>query len=218
MNGVPAVIVKKTGFFSALAKGFFSLLTVAVVCGAGLGFYGMRIFEKNSDRVFDGAMDVLKNLPEWQKWRATLPPVLADVLDDHRDVAYRQKLDIQVRALEPSREGDATSRRQNTPRIVIEVDNQGDQVVTMLAMRIALLDEDGVPVDSFTSYVATPIAASDWDRQLRGPILPGSQRVAAHWRPDAWEGLKVQTEVVDLRVAGDAAEGDAVGTPARKSP
>ena len=49
-------------------------------------------------------------------------------------------------------------------------DNTGDETVSMVAVRVAVLNEDGVPACEWTEVVATPSAV---EGPWREPILSG---------------------------------------------
>ena len=90
--------------------------------------------------------------------------LLADAIDDRRDLSYRPHIDATIDLL-------GEGSRSVTP--VVEVTNNGNQIVSLLSMRVSLEDEDGIPSREMTVYAATPVAIdSDW----RGPLLPGSKR------------------------------------------
>ena len=98
-------------------------------------------------------------------WQQALPPALADALDDRRDLTYRRSVDVSVDLI------DGANSRMTTP--VVEVVNRGDKVITLLCLRVAVEDEQGIPTREMTVYAATPLAI---DSEWRGPLLPGSTR------------------------------------------
>ena len=154
------VVVKKGGFFSALAYGVFGTLIAAVICGSGLGLYGLNIADRKSSEAITLGQALLGSIPDIQQ---SLPPILADLLNDQRDLSYRGELAISARIV-----GD-----EDRSRLVIEVANKGSKAVTLMSMRVTLDDKDGVPLRDLTTYVATPIAVED---EWRGPLLPDSTR------------------------------------------
>jgi hypothetical protein len=80
---------------------------------------------------------------------------------------------------------------------VVTVTNRGSEIVSVLALRVVLVDEAGVPVEQEVSYAATPLACHD---EWPGPILPGETRryrVREHVRAT---GLTPQIEVTEVRV------------------
>jgi len=72
----------------------------------------------------------------------------------------------------------------------------------MLAVRVAALNDQGLPVREWTELVATPIAIEDW----RGPLFPNKTRyvvVQAGWRGFGMDRLVSFTgvaEVSEIRV------------------
>ncbi len=193
MSTMPAVIVKKGGFFSALFSGFFGFLIAVVVCSTVLGFYALHIVDSTAGSVLGLTVDVVSGLPQWQQY---LPPMLAETLDDHRAPEYREQVDISVRTL-PSPED---SSREVT---VITVANNGAETITVLAMNVMLENEDGVPISERRVYAATPITIDEDD--WRGPLLPAESRrfVVRHQGRrghDHPAGLQATINVAELRL------------------
>lgn len=190
MSGSPAVVVNKGGFLSAIVKGLFGTLMVLLICGTMLGLSGLWFADKQITRVTHmGAAvseKVLEVLPEWQK---VLPPAIADALNDRRAPEYRDKLQINARL--------ASARQRKI--VVLEVANNGDEIVSLLPIRIAVEDSGGVPIRDFALYAATPFqACDDWP----GPMLPqGGTRKMSLCAGDVPEDAKVTIEITDVRVS-----------------
>jgi hypothetical protein len=186
MNMGPAVIVKKGGFLSALAYGFFGTLTTIIICGSGLAFYGLHIVDSKSDTLVGLAQTAFESFPDIVK---SLPPVFADALNDHRDPEYRDFLTTSVRIV-PDKDDDRYRR------IVVKVQNTGDKTVSLLSGHLVLEDADGVPIREFSTYVATPLAIED---EWRGPLFPGAKRQFSyrlkHPHPE-----QASLEISELRV------------------
>jgi len=77
-------------------------------------------------------------------------------------------------------------------------------VVSLLSLRVLLLDERGQVLSESQEWAATPFAA---DQGWRGPIMPGSRRLFVSNR--GWYGLNstndlnTQVEITELRVWND---------------
>lgn len=186
MSSMPSVIVRKGGFLSALAHGFFTFLTVATVSGMGIAAYTIWVADANIQRVMDALHGAATILPEW---RTKFPPALVDALCDRRDPAYREQLDIRVRLVGNGREG---------TRAVVEVNNKGSQTVSALAVRIVVSDQNQVPRHELVTYVATPIAldTAEW----RGPLLPHETRRFSREVGRVSAGWTASSEIAELRV------------------
>jgi hypothetical protein len=188
MSGVPTVIVRKGGFLSALFHGVFGFLTAVVVCVSVLGFYALHVVNSKASDLVALTGEVVSGLPEWQK---NLPPLLGDAFDSRRAVDYRDQIDVSVRtATSPSHSGREVA--------VIEVTNNGSETVTVLALNVVLEDQNGVPLQEFRTYAATPLAFNEDD--WRGPLLPGSTRKFARPCCGPVRGLKATVDVAELRV------------------
>ncbi|MGE0480156.1 MAG: hypothetical protein AB7Q17_06745 [Phycisphaerae bacterium] len=189
MQNYPGVVVKKHGFLSSVARGFFGLLGTVVVCGTGLAFYGLHIVDHKAAQLLAFGGGVIDKLPAWQQ---ALPPVLADAVRDRRAPEYREHVSVDARLVERT---DRSER--GGMRVVFDVKNDGDETVTVLGLRVVLADADGVPIREFSTYAATPLAIDgDW----RGPLLPGGGTRTMVERLYV-EGAKSATvEVTELRV------------------
>lgn len=182
---------KTRSFFSTLVVGLTCVLTTAIVCASAATIYGMRIVERNADNLFAFAGTSLAELPELAR---SLPPALADLLADRRTPGYVEQLDVSVSMAESPRGSGRLSP-------VIQVRNRGDQVVSLLSMRVTIVDEEGRPVAENNEWAATPLAADD---DWRGPLLPGSTRSFAadgcRVRSGWYDGeLRAQAEITDVR-------------------
>ncbi|MFO0838972.1 MAG: hypothetical protein U1D55_10645 [Phycisphaerae bacterium] len=186
MSSMPAVIVKKGGFLSSLAVGFFTCITTTVICGSVLGLYGMHIMNTKASQILSFGSGVIEKLPEWQK---ALPPAVAEAIHDRRAPEYRENVKVSVEA--------TPGRRADRGRVVVEVKNNGNEAISLLALRLVLEGGDGSPVGDMGTYAATPIMV---DGEWRGPILPGSTRrfVREYWEHDSV--TRASYEITELRV------------------
>lgn len=183
-------IVKRCGFFSAAAYGLFGFLTATVVCVAGLGVYTVHVVDRKIDTLLDTSRGALLALPEvLPEIQKALPPALADALHDRRDPDYRQNLAVEARV--------APHQDNEWQELILSVHNQGDETVSLLAVNVLLVGDDGVPVRSIVTYAATPITL---DQAWRGPILPGSVRQCVFKLWEVRPGLTARAEITDIRV------------------
>ena len=194
MNTGATVCVKKGGFFSAVATGFFGLLISTVVCATGLGFYSLYLVDHNAGRLITVAQGVMEVLPEWKD---RLPPVLADALNDAREPSYRDQLKVKC-------EVEHSGRGGREAVAVIEVENEGDRTVSMLAARVVLKDKAGVPVREIATRLVTPMQLND--TEWRGPLQPRETRIV-RLELDQDEGeLAPVLEITELRVFSNATQ------------
>lgn len=191
----PVVYARHTGrsFLSTLALGASAVAVTVVISGAAILLYGMNIADRKSENVLEAVEAAVRGLPEL---RESLPPVLADVLDDERRPDYVSELTVSARL--------ARTRTQPlSVRPVIEVENTGSEMVSLLSMNVTLLDANGLPLTSWTVWAATPFAA---DEGWVGPLLPGASRSiapGARWLEHGHiplEGLDVRVDISDVRV------------------
>ena len=186
MHSGPSVVVHKGGFLASVARGFFTLLTVLVICVSGLAGAGLWLVNRHMDRFASVGTEVLRLLPDWQ---AALPPALADAVHDRRAPEYREQLQLTARVIP----GDSSDE----PKLMLEVVNRGPQTVTMLAARVDF-ERDGVPVHTRLEYVITPLAIdkAEWP----GPLLPGETRRIVRRLKSADPGASLRIETCELRV------------------
>lgn len=193
MSASPSVVVKKGGAITALISGVFGTLIVCVICGAGLGFYAMNLADRKVSEFLQSGRTLLDVVPELRESFG----MVTDLLNDRRAPEYRRELDVSAEVA-PGR------GRHEECAIVVEVANNGDDVVTYLTARVVLEGADGTPLDEYRTFVATPISVPD--DQWRGPLLPGSvRRFAVPVRViGSARDLTATIEVTDLRTWNEA--------------
>jgi len=199
MSDYPKVTYKRHTFLSSLAMGLSAIVITIVISCTVLIIYGIHFAGDRSDRLISLVGDTIEDLPDL---REALPPALADVLDDRRDPGYVDELDISaVTALTPD--------RHNAVRTRIEVENKGDEIVSLLSLRIVIFGQDGRILSESNEWAATPIAADD---EWRGPLMPGSHRYfVSHSRSlpvFLGDDLRTEVEVTDVRVWNRSAAGN----------
>ncbi len=192
MSDQSPIIVKKHTFLSSAAQGLSSVVITLVICGTVLVVYGLHFAGEKADRVISLTETAIQGLPALQ---ASLPPAVADMLNDERRPDYGQHLAVTARLMtQPGSNG--------VRRTSIEIVNNGDEVVSMLSIRVIVVDEHEQIRSETQAWAATPIAVED---NWRGPILPGSRRYFVcrgshlhHVGPE--DDLKAEVEINELRV------------------
>lgn len=185
-EGGTTVVQKRMGFLSVAVMSISGILITVIACASGVAIYGLRIVDRKTDSALSFVQELARQLPEIQK---SLPPVLADAINDERQPDYLPNLAVSVRMIEPSSRG--------WDQGVVEVTNKGDKIVSMLSLRVIGLNENGDPVIEENTWAATPIQAdNDW----RGPILPNeTRRFPVHFY--SRNTLKnAKCEVTDIRI------------------
>ncbi|MCU0915082.1 MAG: hypothetical protein MUC88_11035 [Planctomycetes bacterium] len=192
MSDPAYITVRKHTFLSSAALGFSVIVVTLLVSCTAVLLYTVHLASEKSERVITLAQDAIKGLPELTQ---ALPPAVADMLDDQRRPDYCKELTITAQATpQPDDHGRV--------RTTVEIVNNGAEVVSLMSLRILLVDEENVPLCESQEWAATPFAADDgW----RGPILPGSRRhfvtYRGRWeRPNRTGDLRAEVEVTELRV------------------
>ncbi len=192
MSDPSYITLRKHTFLSSAAFGFSAIIVTLLVSCTVLLLYTVHVASDKSERVITLAQSALKGLPELTH---SLPPALADMLDDHRRPDYCKELTISAKVVAPP---DSHGRVRTT----VEVVNNGAEVVSLLSLRILILDEQNQLLCESQEWAATPFAADDgW----RGPIMPGSRRHFVCYRAcgrnvDSMTDLNTEVEVTELRV------------------
>jgi hypothetical protein len=175
---------------SAIAITFIISCTVVII-------YGMHFAGDQSEKLVALVDDAIQRMPKLQE---SLPPVFADILDHRRQPDYSTQLEISAKTtLLPERNGGI--------RTTVTVDNSGEGVVSLLSLRIVILNSDDEILAESNEWAATPIAA-DHDR-WHGPLMPGSRRYFAIAESGAFSvsslsDLRTEVEITDIRIwSGD---------------
>ena len=197
MSDYPRITYKRHTFFSALVMGLCALLITIILSGTAIVLYGMHFVGDKSEKIVTSLIeDAVQGLPVLQE---SLPPVLGDILDDRRLPDYCDQLDIRARTT-------VQDEQRGRIRTEIKVTNNGSEVVSLLSLRVIILDSQEEIVGESNQWAATPIAADD---DWRGPILPGASRrfAVSHFRRSAdlyLEDLTTEVEITDVRVWNDS--------------
>ncbi len=189
MNNGPSVIVKKSGFLAAVAKGIFGTIITVVLCATALGLYGIRMCDHNMDMIRQVVTkivpEVLDNVPDII---AAMPPLIADALNDRRAPEYRPEITIETRM----------AHRNGRQVAVLELHNDGDQTVSLLTLHVAFENNEGVPVWSDVLLAASPIGC---DEEVPGLLMPGATRkLTCGWLHHHGDVEAVTADITDLRV------------------
>ena len=176
---------------TALFLGVFGVGAVGITAGTAVLLYTLKIVDKKASALIGFAENTVTSLPDLLE---SLPPAIGDVLSDRRAPDYVDKIEVSVR-FAPTESGDAL-------RPVVTVVNKGNEIVTMLAVRVAALDVNGIPVRDWTEVVATPIAIDD---DWRGVLMPGATRHVVLHGSRALDPAKLSTftgavELSEIRV------------------
>jgi hypothetical protein len=207
MNQPSYITLRKHTFLSSAALGLSAIVITLLISCTVMALFAVHLAGQKTERVISLAQSAVRGLPEFTQ---SLPPALSDMLNDRRDPRYCDQLGICAKVVsEPSPHGGI--------RTAIEITNNGDAVVSLLSLRITVLDDKERLLCESQEWAATPVMADDgW----RGPIMPGSKRrfiSRAHWTggSDPAGALSTQVEITELRVwnetKNDAVPGSETG-------
>ncbi len=187
-----AIVFRRHTFLSAVAFGFSAIVIAIIVSCTVILLYGVHLAGEKSERVITLAQSAIRGLPEFTD---SLPPVFSDMLNDRRQPDYSGSLAITAK-LVPGPDSD------DGARTAIEVINNGDEVVSVLSLRIIMLDKEGRLLRESHEWAATPFAT---DGEWRGPIMPGSRRYFTGSRyytrdMNSLADVKTEVEITELRL------------------
>lgn len=191
MNDFPQIIYKRHTFLSALAMGLSAVIIAFIISCTVVIIYGMNFAGEKSEELVSLTEEAIRGLP---KLKESLPPVLADMLNDRRQPDYSAQLEISAKTV-------LLPDNQGTVKTTIEIANNGKEVVSLLSLRVVVLTSQNDIITESNEFAATPIAAEhDW----RGPLMPGSRRyfVTSHGGLPVFSAdeLKTEVEITDIRI------------------
>lgn len=204
MSDYPKITYRRHTFLSALALGISAIAIALIVSCTVVIIYGMHFAGEKSEQFVALVEDAVRGLPTLQK---SLPPVFADILDDRRQPDYSSQLEITAKTT-------SSPEQSGRARTSFTVVNNGPEVVSLLSLRVVVLNGVGEIVSESNEWAATPFAADDdWP----GPLMPGSRRYfsCAHSasRVMSMEDLATEVEVTDIRIWSGAKDSAATDTP-----
>jgi len=210
MSDPSYITFRKHTFLSSVALGLSAIVITLLVSCTVVLLYTVHLASDKSERVISLAQSALKGLPELTH---SLPPALADMLDDQRRPDYCKELTISAKAVS---QPDSHGRVRTT----VEIVNNGSEVVSLLSLRILILDEQNQLLCESQEWAAMPFAADDgW----RGPIMPGSRRHfvcyrGSGYRPNFTGDLNAEVEITELRVWNNPKDGTPIDQTTASSP
>ena len=192
MSGHSNITLRKHSFLSSTAFGLSAIIITVIVSATVVLLYGVHLASDKSERIITLAQSAVRGLPEFQQ---SLPPALADMLNDRRQPDYAGQLAITAKVT-------AATGSHGRTRTAIEVVNQGTEVVSLLSLRVVLLDENDQLLCESQEWAATPVAI---DNSWRGPLMPGSKRRFVCWRNyhrtvGPMDVITPEIEITELRV------------------
>jgi len=191
MGDYPKITYRRHTFLSALALGVSAIIIALIVCCTVVIIYGIHFAGEKSEKLVSMVEDAIQGLPTLQK---SLPPVFADILDDHRLPDYRTQLEVTAKTAPLPEQGGRV-------RTAVKVVNNGQEVVSLLSLRIVVLNANDEILAESNEWAATPFATDDdWP----GPLMPGSHRyfTSSHsgLPASSAENLKTEVEITDIRI------------------
>lgn len=187
--------------FTALFLGIFGTVSVGIVSSGTVALYALHIVDSKTSYILDFAEGAVANLPEFID---SLPAAISDILHDRRAPEYAANMDVELNFV--------MDKKRGKIRPTLNITNNGDEVVSIMAVHVAALNEDQAPIREWTEVVATPLAIdNDW----RGPIMPGETRyvlLSSGWRgitiEDA-EKIRGVVEITEMRIWEPSPESEA---------
>lgn len=192
MSDYPHITYRRHTFLSALAMGLSSVAIAFIISFTTVVIYGIHFAGEKSERLISLVEDAVQGLPHIQE---SLPPVLADFLNDRRQPDYRGQIEVSAKTVPEAEHGGRL-------RTEIKVANKGQEVISLLSLRIVVRDSLDQILSESNQWAATPFAA---DHDWRGLLMPGSNRHFAFSHSGAHSGstldnLTTEVEITDIRI------------------
>jgi hypothetical protein len=192
MSDHPEVIYQRHTVLSAVAMGLCAVCVAFIVSCTAVIIYEMHLIGEKSDRLASLADDAIRRFPSL---RESLPPALADGLDDQRRPDYCKHIEIFAET-KPSEEDQ--SRLHTTVKVI----NGGSETVSLLSLRVVVLNAGGEILAESTEWAATPVTA---EPEWRGLLLPRYLRYVGFTTtralpPSSLKDLRTKVEITDLRI------------------
>jgi hypothetical protein len=176
---------------TAFFLGLFGVGTAIVCVGGVIAIFGMRLVDKNVNNAAGLVATTIANVPELID---SLPPIVSDSFKDRRAPEYASHLDVKVTFVPDG--------RGKGYRPALSITNRGEEMISLLGIRVAAMDERDSPIADWTEVVATPISI---DNHWRGPLMAGQTRnvVLSGWYRLSEETAAKVTgawEITDVRI------------------
>lgn len=176
--------------FAALFLSVAFVVMTGIVAGTVVTIYGMHVVDDKASGILALAQDAVTGLPEFID---KLPPAISDALHDRRAPEYQRYIETSVTFAEDAQSGFLVP--------AVQINNAGSEVVSLLGVRVTVVNKAGRPICSWSEVAATPTAIDDWT----GPLLPGNKRfiVLPSRRiltNDLREAVSASVEVSEIRV------------------
>ncbi len=194
-NDYPKVTYRQHTFLSSLVSGLSMIIVILIICVTIIAVYGMNLAGQKSEEIISLAQNAIQGVPAIME---SLPPVASDIVNSERAPEYRDNIEITA---EP------VTMPQNAARLGVSmiIWNKGSMVVSLMSLRIVILDNSNNIISEMNRWVVTPIASdNDWP----GPLLPDSKRYISFPDKKAYnianvKDLKVEVEVTEIRLWND---------------
>lgn len=175
---------KRMSPFTAFFLGLFGVSGLLVAGVTVLALRGMSIADNNVTQVLGFADRTVAGLPELIE---RLPESVQEILNDRRAPEYTSNVIVESQFVSTG------YKNQVVPTLTIT--NNGDEIISLMAVRVAALNDHNAPYCDWSEVVATPIALDDND--WPGPIFPRETR---HIVLSSWCG---RHSLTNLPAAGD---------------
>lgn len=188
----PKTAYRQHTFLSSLISGLSMIIITLIICGTVIAVYGMNLMGEKSEEILSLAQSTIQGVPAIME---SLPPVASDIINSKREPEYRDQIEI---IAEP------VSLSQNAGRLSasITILNKGSKVVSLMSLRIVILDSNKNILSESNEWVVTPVTCeNDWP----GPLMPDSKRYLSTSGKNAYNipninDLKVEVEITEIRV------------------
>ena len=188
----PKLAYKQHTFLSSLVSGFCMILITLLICGTVIAVYGMNIAGEKSEEIISLTQSTIQGLPAIYE---SLPPVASDIFNSRREPQYRDQIEI---IAEPVQIPQSAGKLGTS----LTITNKGSKVVSLMSLRIVILDSSKNVLAESNEWVVTPVASkNEWP----GPLMPDSKRYFSTSAQNAYnipniQDLNVEVEITEIRI------------------
>jgi len=186
----------KHTFLSSFVSGLSCIIVTLIICITIIIIYGIHMTGKKSQEFVTLMQNTIQDLPAIQE---SLPPVVSDILNNKREVEYRDQIEINTKPIVNQQDGRLGAS--------VTILNKGPKVVSLMSLRIVVLNNNDDVLSEINEWVVTPVAGKDnWP----GLLMPNSQRYLSSFGQSPSyttniNDLKTRVEITEIRTWNEEA-------------
>jgi hypothetical protein len=180
----------KRTFLSSFVSGLSCIIVTLIICATIILIYGIHMTGKKTQEFVTLMQNTIHSLPAIQE---SLPPVVSDILNNKREIEYRDQIEISAKPIVNQQNGRLGAS--------VTILNKGPKVVSLMSLRIVVLNNKDEVLSEINQWVVTPVAGkNNWP----GLLMPNSQRYLSSFGQSPsyttnLNDLKTRVEITEIR-------------------